>query len=117
MACYHKVHCPICKTDLVRKAGRNAGGEQRYGCQNPDCDTKTFMLNYRYRAYQPGIKEKIVDRAINGSGIRDTGRVLKISKDTVISTLKKSVPTCPSPPSNKGIEYSCGYGSQTGRGL
>jgi len=27
--------------------------------------------------------------AINGSGIRDTARVLKISKGTVMSTLKK----------------------------
>lgn len=92
MACYIKIHCPVCKTDQVRKAGRNARGEQRYYCQNADCDTKTFMLAYRYQAYQPGVKEKIVAMAINGSGIRDTGRVLKISKDTVISTLKKNLP-------------------------
>jgi len=47
------------------------------------------MLTYRYRACEPGIKEKIIDMAINGSGIRDTGRVLKINKNTVIQTLKK----------------------------
>ena len=47
------------------------------------------MLEYRYRAYQPGIKEQIVDMAINGSGIRDTARVLKIDKGTIISTIKK----------------------------
>ena len=51
---------------------------------------KTFMLNYRYRACQTGIKEQVVDMAINGSGIRDTARVLKINKNTVIRTLKKS---------------------------
>jgi transposase-like protein len=28
--------------------------------------------------------------AINGSGIRDTARVLKIDKNTAISTLKKA---------------------------
>jgi transposase-like protein len=48
------------------------------------------MQEYRYKAYEPGIKEKIVDMAINSSGIRDTARVLKINKNTVIRTLKKS---------------------------
>ena len=31
--------------------------------------------------------------AINGSGIRDTARVLKINKNTVINTLKKKAKT------------------------
>ena len=48
------------------------------------------MLDYRYKACEPGIKAQVVDMAINGSGIRDTARVLKINKNTVISTLKKS---------------------------
>jgi hypothetical protein len=48
------------------------------------------MLNYQYRACQAGIKEKMVEMAINGSGIRDTARVLKINKNIVIYTLKKS---------------------------
>ena len=47
------------------------------------------MLTYRYKAYQPGIKEQVVEMAINSSGIRDTARVLGIAKGTVISTLKK----------------------------
>jgi transposase-like protein len=47
------------------------------------------MLAYRYRAYEPGIKEQLVDVAINGSAIRDTARVLKIDKNTVINTLKQ----------------------------
>ena len=82
------------------KAGRNARGEQRYRCQNPDCPTKTFMLSYRYRAYEPGIKDQVVAMAINGSGIRDTGRVLGIDKQTVMATLKKSVPPCAGQPQN-----------------
>ena len=48
------------------------------------------MLRYRYKAYEPGVKEQVVDMALNGSGVRDTVRVLKISKGTVLSTLKKS---------------------------
>jgi IS1 family transposase len=47
------------------------------------------MLEYYYKAYEPGIKEKIVEMAINSSGIRDTARVLNINKNTVIRTLKK----------------------------
>ena len=47
------------------------------------------MLEYRYKAYEPGIKKQVVEMAINGSGIRDTSRVLGINKKTVINTLKK----------------------------
>ena len=47
------------------------------------------MLEYSNKAYQAGIKEKIIEMAINGSGIRDTSRVLGIHKDTVINQLKK----------------------------
>ena len=48
------------------------------------------QINCCYNAHKPGTKEKIVDMAMNGSGVRDTGRVLKISISTVMSTLKNS---------------------------
>ena len=44
------------------------------------------MQKYRYKAYEPGIKKQVVEMAINGSGIRDTARVLHINKNTVIAT-------------------------------
>ena len=47
------------------------------------------MQRYRYKAYEPGIKKQVIEMAINGSGIRDTARVLHINKNTVIATLKK----------------------------
>ena len=47
------------------------------------------MQQYRYKAYEPGIKKQVIEMAINGSGIRDTARVLHINKNTVIATLKK----------------------------
>lgn len=40
--------------------------------------------------YLPEVKQQISDMAINGSGIRDTARVLKISPTTVIEELKKN---------------------------
>lgn len=98
MTCYEKIHCPICGGDEIGKAGYSARGVQRYRCRSESCPAQTFMLNYQYHAYKPGIKEQLVDMAINGSGIRDTARVLKISKGTVISTLKKSHPTGSTPP-------------------
>ncbi len=59
-----------------------------YLCNNADCEKKTFILNYKYNGQMPGVKQDIVDMAINSSGIRDTARVLKISPTTVINVLK-----------------------------
>ena len=36
------------------------------------------------------MKQQICDMAMNGSGIRDTARVLGVSQTTVINTLKKN---------------------------
>jgi transposase-like protein len=47
-------------------------------------------LNYSYNGHLPEVKQQVVEMALNGSGIRDTARVLKISPYTVIETLKKS---------------------------
>ena len=47
------------------------------------------MRDYVYRGYLPDVKQQIADMAVNGSGIRDTARVLKISPTTVIEALKK----------------------------
>ncbi|WP_230675813.1 IS1-like element transposase [Piscirickettsia salmonis] len=38
----------------------------------------------------PETKEKIIDMSMNGSGIRDIARVLKVSTNTVMKELKKS---------------------------
>ena len=52
----------------------------------------SFVLNPTYHGHLPEIKEQIIDMALNGSGIRDTARVLKISPTTVITELKKKNP-------------------------
>ena len=89
MTCYQEVRCPTCGSTDIKKSGRNGHGVQRYRCWQAACPTQTFMLSYRYKAYEPGLKEQAVAMALNGSGIRDTARVLKINKNTIISTLKK----------------------------
>ena len=86
---YIKVLCPHCGSDDVVLYGKNTNGKQRLLCRNLKCHHKTFQLEYTYNACKPGIKQQVVDMALNGSGTRDTGRVLGISKDTVTSILKK----------------------------
>jgi transposase-like protein len=86
---YIKVLCPHCGSDDVVLHGKNTNGKQRLLCRNTECNHKTFQLEYTYNAYNPGVKQKIVEMALNGSGTRDTGRVLGVSKDTVTSVLKK----------------------------
>jgi transposase-like protein len=90
MTCYQEITCPKCAGNNIAKSGVSTHGVQRYRCRHPECPTKTFMPDYRYRAYEPGIKARVVEMAINSSGIRDTARVLKTDKNTVISTLKKA---------------------------
>lgn len=83
-----EVSCPQCHGVRVRKQGRTAQGKPRFLCQNDSC-SRSFILDYSYQACRPGVKEQISEMALNGSGIRDTSRVLKISVTTVISELKK----------------------------
>lgn len=81
------VSCPYCDNqEAVRRKGVTANGHQRYKCE---ACKHSFQLDYAKRAYLPGIKEQVIDMALNGSGIRDTARVLKINMNTVMSTLKQ----------------------------
>ena len=84
-----EVKCRYCSEATVVKNGLSPNGTQRYRCRS--CG-RCFQLNYRYHAHQPGMAERIVDMAFNGSGVRDTSRVLKISQNTVIRRLKKLNP-------------------------
>ena len=83
------VLCPHCHSDQVIKGGKTKAGQQRYKCQNTACPCYSFQRDLLYKGRVPAIKEQIVDMSLNGSGIRDTARVLKISTTTVINTLKK----------------------------
>ena len=77
------IHCQ--QTQGVVKNGKADTGHQRFLCRS--CK-KSFQQDYRYNGNQPGIHERIVTMTMNGSGVRDIGRVLKISPTTVISHLK-----------------------------
>ena len=89
MSCYVKVKCPNCHSTKTIKSGFTGQGKQRYLCKELNCTSKTFLLNYSYQACLLDIKRKIIDMAINGSGIRDTARVLKVSPNSIIQEIKK----------------------------
>ncbi len=90
MAVWLSVLCPDCGSDNIIKHGRLVTGKQRYLCQNLDCLRRTFVLNTEQPGRKREVKQKIVEMALNGSGIRDTARVLHVSPATVIRELKKS---------------------------
>ncbi len=83
------VRCPVCDSNNIVKRGKTNNGKQRYLCRRAACSQRTFILDYTNRGYLPSVKRQIIDLALNGSGIRDTARVLRISTDTVLSELKK----------------------------
>lgn len=93
------VRYPKCESTNVVKHGQSPEGKQRYRCRNSDCKCCPFIRTYSYRGYLPEVKQQIADMAVNGSGIRDAARVLKISPTTVIEELKKV-------PSPRAGEYS-----------
>lgn len=84
------VCCPDCGSEDVVKNGKSNEGKQRYLCRDQDCRRRSFVRDYTYWGYLPSIKQQITDMAANGSGIRDTARVLKINPTTVIEKLKKT---------------------------
>ena len=88
------LHCPHCQGIDIVKNGKTSQGKQRFLCQGKPCDGRTFLLDYAYRGQSKQVKQQVVEMALNGSGIRDTARVLQISTSTVIKELKKNKRNC-----------------------
>jgi transposase-like protein len=81
------IKCPHSgEVEPVKRHGRTAKGTQRYRCY---ACKKSFLTDYSYRGHKPDVKAQISQMAMNGSGVRDTARVLKVSQNTVISHFKK----------------------------
>jgi len=89
------VQCPDCGSREVVKYGQQPNGQQRYRCNNPSCQRWIFLQQYHNTGWELGVKQQMVDMAINSSGIRYTARVLRIHPMTVNTVLKKSRRTVP----------------------
>ena len=88
------VLCPACRGREVVKYGQQPNGQQRYRCKNTYCQRRIFLLQYHNMGWVTEVKQRIVEMALNGSGIRDTARVLGVSPTTVTTTLKKKRRRC-----------------------
>lgn len=82
-------HLGFDQSHQVIKGGKTETGKQRYRCQQTDCSHRSFVLDPAYNGRLPQIKEQVIDMTLNGSGIRDTVRVLKMSPTAAINELKK----------------------------
>jgi transposase-like protein len=86
---YQVLHCPNCHDTKLVKFGKTRQGKQRFQCRSAICEGRTFILEHSYPGRSGQVKQQIVDMAMNGSGVRDTARVLHVSPSTVINELKK----------------------------
>ena len=80
------IRCPHCSSKEVVKFGNQTNGTPRCKCK--ECG-KTFQTEYINNGAKPEIKLMIIKMSLNGSGVLDIARALDISKNTVISVLKK----------------------------
>jgi transposase-like protein len=83
------IKCPVCEGINVIKHGKTTNRKQRFLCKDIACEGETFIRDYSEKGRLLETKQKILEMALNGSGIRDTARVLGISTATVINELKK----------------------------
>ena len=81
-----KIKCIHCESEEVVRNGKRAKEIQSLKCKN--CG-RCFRESYLNNGAKLETKRMIINMSVNGSGIRDISRVLKISKDTVMKTLKK----------------------------
>jgi transposase-like protein len=83
------VTCPYGHSAQIIKGGHTETSKQRYRCQQTHCPHRSFVLEPASHGRLPHVKEQIIEMALNGSGIRDTARVLKISPTTVMNEWQK----------------------------
>ena len=83
---YIEIKCRHWGAEDLVKIVRSENGTQRYRCNK---FRMSFQHDYTYNAWKPGVKEQIEIQTLNSSGIRDISRNLSVSKNTVVSELRK----------------------------
>lgn len=81
------IQCTYCQGEDLRKNGHSPNGTQRWHCKG--CN-KFFQREFTHRGRLSDVKEQIIDMTLNGSGIRNIARSLRISPHTVINEIKKN---------------------------
>ena len=88
--CYQEITCPSCSSRNIKKNGKTANEKQRYLCKQ--C-RRQFITDYTYLGWVPAVRELIVPLTLNSSGIRDIARVLLLSPNTVLKTIRSTAAT------------------------
>jgi IS1 family transposase/transposase-like protein len=91
------ITCPKCYSRKINKNGKTKNTKQKYLCKN--CG-RQFVSEYSYNGYKKQLTDLIMPMTMNGSGIRDISRVLKISTNTVIKRIKECIGTVFIEPNN-----------------
>jgi len=89
------IRCPHCQSEAVVKYGSASNGKARFRCQQGEQCGRTFIRGYAYLGRTPEVKRQIIEMTLNGSGVRDIARVLRVSPSTVIGELKKRPASSP----------------------
>jgi len=84
---FEEIACQRCTSLEIKKNGRTANCKQRHRCK--DCGQQ-FITNYSYLRRLDYVRELIVPMTLNGCGIRDISRVLIVSPNTVLKTLRSA---------------------------
>ncbi len=90
--CYEKITCPACSSFNLKKNGKTRNKKQKYYCHN--C-SRQFITRYTYQGCRPAISSLILKMTLNSSGIRDISRVLAISTNTILKTIRLAADKLP----------------------
>src|SRR5215475_6151196 len=85
--CYEAIICPRCSSVSIVKNGKTAQRKQRYS--RKDC-RRQFIRDYTNLGCVGAIRDLVVPLTIDGSGIRDIERVLFLSTNTILKTLREA---------------------------
>jgi transposase-like protein len=99
--CFEEIACPRCSSTKIKKNGKTANRKERYQCKNYG---RQFITAYSYLGRIESVWELIVPITLNGCGVRDISRVLLVSSNTVLKTLRLSSATIPSCRCRQGLE-------------
>ncbi len=81
------MQCPECKSEHIRKNGKNRQGKQNYVCAK--CD-RQFITDYEaYLGYSEDFKRECLKMYVNGMGFRAIERVKGVHHTTIITWVKE----------------------------
>lgn len=81
------MQCPGCKSEHIRKNGKNRQRKQNYVCVS--CD-RQFITNYNtHQGYSDEFKRECLKMYVNGMGFRAIERVKGVHHTTIITWVKE----------------------------